>query len=107
MFQDIARNNEEVETVPAPSAALDRFSDGSLMFILRCWTRIERHEAVSQSLTLAINRAFREAKIQIPFTQSDVHLHWPENASLELQPGEKSNPMVAGRVTTPKSTAAS
>jgi small-conductance mechanosensitive channel len=107
MFKGIAHNNEEVEDYPAPSAALDRFADGSLMFILRCWTRIERHESVSQSLTLAIDKAFREAGIKIPFAQTDVHLHWPENSSLELQPGEKSTPMVAGRATTPKSTAAS
>jgi small-conductance mechanosensitive channel len=107
MFKGIAHHNEEVEDYPAPGAALDRFSDGSLVFILRCWTRIERHEAVSQSLTLAIDKAFREAGIQIPFVQTDVHLHWPENTGSEIQSGERSVPIVAGRGTPPKSTAAS
>jgi small-conductance mechanosensitive channel len=62
---------------------------------------------VSQSLTLAINIAFREAGIQIPFAQSDVHLHWPENSGSEIMSGRKSNPMAAGGGTPPKTTAAS
>jgi small-conductance mechanosensitive channel len=108
MFQKIAQNNHEVEPYPAPSAALDRFADGSLMFILRCWTRIERFEAVSQSLTLEINKAFREAGIQIPFAQSDVHLHWQqENSSSEIKSGERANPKAAGEGVPPKSIVAS
>jgi small-conductance mechanosensitive channel len=107
MFQAIASSNEEVESYPAPSAALDRFSDGSLMFMLRCWTRVERHEAVSQSLTLEINRAFGEAGIQIPFAQSDVHLHWQEKAGSEIQSLEKLNQAAAGGVGPKKSTVAS
>jgi len=107
MFQTIASNNQEVESFPAPSAALDKFADGSLMFILRCWTRIERYEAVSQSLTLAINIAFREAGIQIPFAQSDVHLHWTENSGSEIVAGRKSKPIAAAGGIPPKTTAAS
>jgi len=106
MFLAIAKSNEEVESYPAPGAALDRFADGSLVFILRCWTRTERHEAVSQSLTLAINKAFREAGIQIPFAQTDVHLHWTGKGGLEIQ-SEKSIQAVASGGTSPKSTAAS
>jgi small-conductance mechanosensitive channel len=107
MFQAIASNNQEVESFPAPTAALDRFADGSLMFILRCWTSIERYEAVSQSLTLAINIAFREAGIQIPFAQSDVHLHWPDNSNSEVLSAKKSIPIAAAGGIPPKTTAAS
>ena len=36
---------------------------------------------VSRSeLTIAINNAFKEAGIQIPFPQQDVHLHWPDGS---------------------------
>jgi small-conductance mechanosensitive channel len=107
MFHAIARDNPDVESEPAPSAALDRFADGSLMFILRCWTRIERYEAASQSLTLAINQAFREAGIQIPFAQSDVYLHWSGKAGSDIQSVEKLNQALAAGSTPPKSTAAS
>jgi small-conductance mechanosensitive channel len=57
-------------------------------------------------LTLAVNNAFQAAGIQIPFAQSDVHLHLPGNSGSEIQSGEKLNPMVAGGAP-PKSTAAS
>ena len=108
MFMEIARNNQEVESYPAPSAALDKFADGSLVFMLRCWARTERYEAVGQSLTLAINTAFRDAEIQIPFAQSDVHLHWKQQDSgSEIKTVERGNPKAAGEVVPPKSTAVS
>jgi small-conductance mechanosensitive channel len=107
MFQEIARRNQEVEPYPAPTAALDKFADGSLMFILRCWTRIERTEAVGQSLTLAINKAFREAGIQIPFAQSDVHLHWQQESASEIKSVERANPKKNGEGVPPKTIAAS
>ncbi|HET9130355.1 MAG TPA: mechanosensitive ion channel domain-containing protein, partial [Terriglobia bacterium] len=108
LFLEIAKENEYVELYPAPTAALDKFADGSLMFILRCWTKIERYEAVGQGLTLEINRAFRDAGIQIPFTQSDVHLHWKqENSGSEFRSGEKASQMSAAGSTPPKTTAAS
>jgi len=97
----------DVVAYPAPSAALDKFGEGSLIFILRGWTKTERYESVSQSLTLAINKAFQDAGIQIPFTQSDVHLHLPEKAGSELPSVEKLNQAAAGVAASPKSTAGS
>jgi len=107
LFQAAARNHPDVVAYPAPSAALDKFGEGSLIFILRGWTKTERYESVSQSLTLAINKAFQDAGIQIPFTQSDVHLHLPEKAGSELPSVEKLNQAAAGVAASPKSTAGS
>jgi small-conductance mechanosensitive channel len=89
IFEEAAKNQPDVVDAPAPSAALDRFGDGSLVFILRCWTQIGKHESVTQSLTLAISKAFQEAGIQIPIAQSDVHLHLPEKAVSEFPRLEK------------------
>jgi len=57
-------------------------------------------------LTLAINNAFQAAGIQIPFAQSDVHLHLPKSGA-EIQSVEKLGQMAAGGGIPPKSTAAS
>ena len=84
-----AHNQPDTVDDPAPSAALDRFGDGSLVFILRCWTQISKHESVTQCLTLAISKAFQEAGIQIPITQSEVHLRLPNNVAAEFPGLEK------------------
>ena len=96
MFLEIARSQPEVVAYPAPTAALERFGDGSLGFVVRCWTATEKFESVSFGLTLAVNNAFQAAGIQIPFAQSDVHLHWkPENSGSEVKSGERASQMSA------------
>jgi len=107
MFQAIAGSQPDVIAFPAPSAALEGFGDGSLGFVLRCWTRTDKFESVCFGLTLAINNAFQAAGIKIPFAQSDVHLHLPATAGPEIQPVEKLSQMAAGGGTPPKSTAGS
>ncbi len=107
MFQAIAGSQPDVIAFPAPSAALEGFGDGSLGFVLRCWTRTDKFESVCFGLTLAINNGFQAAGIQIPFAQSDVHLHWPEKAGSEIRSVEKLSQMAAGGGTPPKSTAGS
>jgi len=106
MFQAIAASQPDVIGFPAPSAAMEGFGDGSLGFVLRCWTRTDKFESVCFGLTLAINNAFQAAGIQIPFAQSDVHLHLPKTGS-EIQSVEKLGQMAAGGGIPPKSTAAS
>lgn len=85
----VARSHPDVLAEPAPSAALDQFGDSSLKFLLRCWTRSERFGSVRHAVTLAIDKAFQEAGIQIPFPQTDVHVHWSEKGSKEIPQVEK------------------
>jgi len=106
ILQSAARNLTDVVSLPAPSAALERLGDGSLKFILRCWTQTEKYESVSFKLTLAINSAFQQAGIEIPVAQSDVYLHWPESSGKEIPTFEKSSQMTAGG-SPPKATAGS
>ena len=89
IFKSIARSQPNVVTIPAPSTALEKLGDSSLTFILRCWTRTESYEAVCFGLTLAINNTFKEAGIQIPFPQTDVHVHLPEKAAIAVPQVEK------------------
>jgi small-conductance mechanosensitive channel len=106
MLQTAARNLPDVVSFPVPSAALERLEDGSMKFILRCWTQTTKYESVGFNLTLAINNAFQQAGIQIPNAQSDVYLYWPQRAGTETPRVENLNQMSAGG-SPPKTTAGS
>jgi potassium-dependent mechanosensitive channel len=82
---DTARKHPSVLTYPAPMAVFDRFADSSLSFTLFCWVNIDRFFLTRSELTIAINNAFKEAGIQIPFPQQDVHVHLPESETFGLR----------------------
>ena len=89
ILQAVARRQPDVVAYPAPNAALEQFGDSSLKFVLRCWTQSEGFGSVSNALTLAIDKAFQEEGIQIPFTQTDVHVHSSDNPTVGITPVEK------------------
>ena len=74
----IARNHPQVLVKPAPFAVFDRFGESALNFTLFCWAFVDNFFLTRSELTIAINNAFKEAGIEIPFPQQDVHVHWPE-----------------------------
>ena len=60
---------------PGPSAVFRGFGDSALNFELRCFLQdVERTIGVTSDLCYAIDDAFREMSIQIPFPQHDIHL---------------------------------
>jgi small-conductance mechanosensitive channel len=74
----VARKHPAVLAHPAPFVIFDRFGDSALNFTLFCWSLVDRFFIARSELTIAINNAFKEAGIQIPFPQQEVHLHWPD-----------------------------
>jgi small-conductance mechanosensitive channel len=80
---EIARKHPAVLADPAPMVVFDRFADSSLNFTLLCWSLVQRWFLTRSELTIAINNAFKEAGIQIPFPQQDVHVHWPDAETLD------------------------
>jgi len=89
ILQTVARGCPAVLAEPLPSAALEQFGESALKFQLRCWVQGENFGSARNQLTLAIDKAFQEAGIQIPYPQSDIHVHWSENVSVNLPPIEK------------------
>jgi len=85
----IARKHPAVLAEPAPLVVFDRFGDSALHFTLLCWASVFTWFLTRSELTIAINNAFKESGIEIPFPQQDVHLHWPESAS----PGDRAMPV--------------
>ena len=71
----VARANPAVMAQPEPSAVFAGFGDSSLDFELRCFIGdVNNSIGTKSALCFAIDDAFREAGIEIPFPQRDVHL---------------------------------
>ncbi len=70
----VGRAHLEVLDIPEPIALFTGFGDSSLDFSLRFWTRFEIFPRVRSEIAVGVNTALREAGIEIPFPQRDVHL---------------------------------
>ena len=98
ILEAVAQDHPEVITdgrAPAPRALFMRFGDSSLDFELRVRiARIDRRFSVQSDLNFAIDQAFREASIKIPFPQRDLHLvSYPEEQKqVEVVPEKKEEP---------------
>ena len=74
----VARENPNVDLggfVPEPTVLFREFGDSSLNFELRVFLRdIDTRLGVISDLNFAIDKAFRENGIEIPFPQRDLHV---------------------------------
>ena len=81
ILERVARDHPEVITdgsAPAPRALFMGFGDSSLDFELRVRVKhIERRFSILSDLNFAIDKAFREAGVTIPFPQRDLHIITP------------------------------
>ncbi|MEO3431243.1 mechanosensitive ion channel domain-containing protein [Pelagibius sp. CAU 1746] len=71
---DCANHHEKVLTSPEPQVLFVNFGNSSLDFELRCFTNeVSYRLMISSDLRFAIDKAFREAGIEIPFPQHVIH----------------------------------
>ena len=83
LLLEIASAHPEVitdGTSPTPRVLFLQFGDSSLNFEVRCHIRnIDMRRIVISDLNFAIDKAFREHGVEIPFPQRDVHIRdWPD-----------------------------
>lgn len=72
---EIAEQNEMVVSYPAPSPVFTGFGESSLDFELRVWLDDPNNLIAARSdLGMEVDHRFREAGIEIPFPQRDLHL---------------------------------
>jgi len=71
---DVARENKDVLHDPPPSVVFMAFGASSLDFVLRAFTKIDTVLSVRDELNMAVDKAFREAGIEIAFPQQDIHI---------------------------------
>ncbi len=82
ILMEVAYRNSQVitqEPTHAPKVYFLSFGESSLDFELRCFIDdIDNRMAVLSDMNFAIERAFREEGIEIPFPQRDLHVkEWP------------------------------
>ena len=71
----MAKSNAGVLATPRPEVRLEDFADSAMLFALFCWIHHARDDLrVSSSLRFAIEKAFREAGISIPFPQREIRM---------------------------------
>jgi small-conductance mechanosensitive channel len=75
LLLEAAREHEDVLADPEPLSLFLAHGESSLDFELRVFTESHRGwMAVLSDLTVSINRKLKEAGIEIPFPQRDLHL---------------------------------
>ncbi|MEW6219894.1 MAG: mechanosensitive ion channel domain-containing protein [Thermodesulfobacteriota bacterium] len=78
LLLEVGAGHPEVLTSPAatpPQVLFMSFGDNALNFELRCFVRhVGQRPAVVSDLNFAVDQAFREHGIEIPFPQRDLHI---------------------------------
>jgi len=72
---ECAKLNDKILKSPSPYVLFSDFGDSSLNFELYCWTSdFASWTEIRSDIRLAIDKAFRDRKIEIPFPQRDLHI---------------------------------
>ncbi len=81
---DVARAHAGIIPQPAVVVLFVGFGDSSLDFLVRGWTaNFERWVTTRSELMVAIAAALRDAEIEIPFPQRDLHVRSIDTAAAE------------------------
>jgi small-conductance mechanosensitive channel len=72
---EVGRAHSKILKNPSPDVLFVDFGESSLDFKLQCWTDKQwEKDKIQSDLRFAIDKAFRENNISIPFPQRDVHM---------------------------------
>jgi len=75
LFGGVLNQFDKVLTDPEPFITFDGFGESSLDFTVRFWTdNFQIGLQLKSAISIAINKALKEAGIEIPFPQRDLHL---------------------------------
>jgi potassium efflux system protein len=78
ILMEIAENNDDIDIsgyMPKPRVLFREFGDSSLNFEMRVFLKnVDNRLVVISDVNFAIDKAFREAAIEIPFPQRDLHI---------------------------------
>ena len=75
LLRGIATNHPDILKRPEPVALFMGFGDSALEFSLRGWTPdFDNYLTLRSDLTTQVFRSLKDAGIQIPFPQRDIHV---------------------------------
>jgi small-conductance mechanosensitive channel len=87
IMEEVAASTPNVQPHPPPEVRFASLGDSSLNFELLLWINVKeiQPERVRSDLYFALFRTFKEAGIEIPFPQRDIHIRSTEVSPLELK----------------------
>jgi small-conductance mechanosensitive channel len=89
LLTSVVEGRPELLRHPAPSVLFLGFGESSLDFLVRAWTpEPDTAQALRSKIVLDIHRALREAGIEIPFPQRDLHLRSVDPAAGKALAGD-------------------
>ncbi len=74
LLGQVADGTAGVARHPAPTVLFTGFGASSLDFSVRAWASFDDHIFVRSRMALAVHAALKDAGIEIPFPQQDLHL---------------------------------
>lgn len=90
LLLQVAQEHDDVVDYPAPYVLFRNFGDSALEFELRCYVRdTDYFLKVKSDLNFTIDQRFREAGVEIPFPQRDLHIKDLERISRLLSREEQ------------------
>lgn len=88
----VGREHPDVLAAPPANVLFRNFGDSALHFDLLVWVaQPSRQFIITSDLLFMLSKALREAGIQIPYPQRDVHVVW-DNAPAQLKPQPQNEP---------------
>src|SRR3546814_11331574 len=86
MLLDCLKASPDVLSMPAPTVLFRNFGDSALTFAVRGYiSDVERRILIESDLRFAIYKACLAGGIEIPFTQTDIHLRDIDRIEQALQ----------------------
>jgi len=74
LMEETVADYEEVRKDPAPKAYFLGFGESSLDFRLLAWVHFDNRMGMESQINVDINRKLKEAGIEIPYPQRDLHI---------------------------------
>jgi small-conductance mechanosensitive channel len=74
LLTNVARNTPGVLPQPEPGVLFRGFGESSLNFALRCFCSFNDYPTLSSEVGIRVNKALREAGIEIPFPQRSIQI---------------------------------
>ncbi|MCJ7452329.1 MAG: mechanosensitive ion channel, partial [Steroidobacteraceae bacterium] len=93
LLEEVARSTPAVLRDPPPMAVFVGFGASSLDFLVRAWVSDYFESVVTKStLTVRVNDALKEAGIEIPFPQHDLHVRSVSPEAQASLAGDRKDP---------------
>jgi potassium efflux system protein len=90
ILQNIPGTHKQVLKEPAPLALFTGFGSSSLDFRLLFWiNRADERLRIQSEINVAVNKALKDAGIEIPFPQQDLHIRSVDSGVMKGLKGKK------------------